>query len=171
MAAIVRAARLADATAIARVNVDAWQVGYADLLPGDFLGALDVADRAERWRQWQLTDDPGRRLLVADRAGDVVGFAASWPTPDADLDPATGELAVLNVRSDQWGAGVGGALLAATVEALAGDGHPAASLWVITGNTRARAFYEHLGWRPDGAHRVLHAPGARFEQVRYRRAL
>jgi GNAT superfamily N-acetyltransferase len=168
---LVRAARLEDATAIGRVNVEAWQVGYAGLLPPDFLAGLRVEDRAEKWRSWLLAAGPGRRLLVADDRGDVVGFAASWPTPDRDLDPATGELAVLNVRPDRWRRGVGGALLGATVEALAAHGHPAAALWVITGNIRARAFYESLGWGPDGAERALEAYRVTFDQVRYRREL
>ena len=110
-------------------------------------------------------------MLVAEDGGEVVGFAASWPTPDADLSPDVGELSVINVRPDHWSAGVGRALMAATVDALQAHGHPEAALWVITGNTHARGFYEHLGWHADGAKRRLDVPGGSFDQVRYRRKL
>jgi RimJ/RimL family protein N-acetyltransferase len=40
-------------------------------------------------------------------------------------------------------------------------------LWVLTANTAARAFYEWVGFRADGAIRILDIdPGA--EETRYR---
>jgi len=41
-----------------------------------------------------------------------------------------------------------------------------ATLWVLESDDRARGFYEHLGWRPDGARQA--GPST---DIRYRRAL
>jgi GNAT superfamily N-acetyltransferase len=44
-------------------------------------------------------------------------------------------------------------------------------LWVFEQNQPGRAFYEHLGWRPDGARQVLEIGEARPVEIRYRREL
>ena len=42
------------------------------------------------------------------------------------------------------------------------------TLWVVDRNTRARSFYEALGFAPDGATKVEQRPGFVLEEVRYR---
>ena len=49
----------------------------------------------------------------------------------------------LGVRPERWGQG----LARAAVERATG----VRRLWVLRDNTRARGFYEHLGWSPTGA--------------------
>lgn len=44
----------------------------------------------------------------------------------------------------------------------------AASLWVVTTNTRARGLYESEGWSDDGAVRSEDVLGAVVEEMRYR---
>jgi len=46
-----------------------------------------------------------------------------------------------------------------------------ALLWVLDGNVRARRFYEHDGWRSEGACRTVTFGDLLVEQVRYRRTL
>ena len=46
-----------------------------------------------------------------------------------------------------------------------------ATLWVLRGNARARRFYEHSGWQPDGAGRVEQRFNATLDEVRYQRRL
>ena len=46
---------------------------------------------------------------------------------------------------------MGRTLLHAAVEGLAADGFDTATLWTLADSEAARAFYEALGWRPDGA--------------------
>lgn len=44
-------------------------------------------------------------------------------------------------------------------------------LWVFERNADGRAFYERLGWRPDGASQVDDFGGAQPVEVRYRHTL
>jgi RimJ/RimL family protein N-acetyltransferase len=44
-------------------------------------------------------------------------------------------------------------------------------LWVFEENAESRAFYERLGWRPDGGRQVDDFGGAHPIEIRYRRSL
>jgi RimJ/RimL family protein N-acetyltransferase len=167
---VVRAATLADAAAIGRVQVLAWQAAYVGQMPQEYLDGLAADQRAGYWRQVLSTPREQAPVLVGEVEGEVAGFATFGPAQD---DPGTsdGELYAINVRPDRWGSGVGSALLAAVHAGLAGLGYRSAVLWVLPGNQRARAVYEHVGWRPDGAERTAEVFGVTVPEVRYRRPL
>lgn len=158
------------------VNVLAWQVAYVGFFPQEYLDRRDAGARGESWRKVVTEADPLRRYLVAVEAGEVLGFAAfgritiengdDWT---GEPEPGVGELTVINVHPDHWSRGVGTALLAGVDAGLAGLGYREQILWVITGNAKARRWYEHRGWRPDGGTLYVEAEGAVFDQVRYRR--
>ena len=142
----VRPADVQDADAIAAVHVRAWQEAYAHLLPADFLAALDVDARAQRWRA--IVTDPTVDVLVACVDGRVVGWASAGPgRGDAPRDR---ELEGIYVLATHHGSGAGQALLDAAV------GTDPAFLWVADGNPRAEAFYRRNGFLRDGA--VKHEP-------------
>jgi GNAT superfamily N-acetyltransferase len=69
--------------------------------------------------------------------------------PPLELPPATTD------DETHAGSAVGGALLAVVEEQWRELEAPAAVLWVIRSNERARAVYAHLGWSPDGTTRDL----------------
>jgi RimJ/RimL family protein N-acetyltransferase len=167
---VVRAAVPADAAAVGHVHVLAWQAAYVGLMPQAYLDGLDADQRAGYWRQVLSRSREQAPVLVGETGGEVAGFATFGPAQD---DPGTsdGELYAINVRPDRWGSGMGGALLAAAHAGLAGLGYRSAVLWVLPGNQRARAVYEHLGWRLDGVERTVEIRGFTVPEVRYRRPL
>jgi ribosomal protein S18 acetylase RimI-like enzyme len=183
---LVRPAVAADAPAVGRVHVRAWQRAYrGGLLPDDELDALDADARAERWALVLGGDPPPRSArLVVEVDGVVAGFVVVGPERgrndagggdagggDAGGGDAGGEVHVLNVDPDAWGTGAGRALLTAGEQALTDAGFEGAVLWVHPGNTRARRFYERHGWVDDGAERVEEIWGVEVPEVRYRREL
>ncbi|MFE2230977.1 GNAT family N-acetyltransferase [Streptomyces sp. NPDC059442] len=161
-----------DAAALATVHVRSWQAAYRDLLPRPYLDGLDVGERTTVWRE--RLEAPGRPtvLVARDADGRLTGFCSTRAWPGTDLDPATtGEIAALYVLPEAWRAGVGRALLAASVESLTAAGFREAALWVLAGNTRGRAFYEAAGWEPDGTVATETTGGRELDELRYRRAL
>lgn len=64
---------------------------------------------------------------------------------------AQGTLRHLAVDPAHWGAGLGKVAVARAVAAMRGLGLPAARLWCLAENARARALYERLGWRVTGS--------------------
>jgi ribosomal protein S18 acetylase RimI-like enzyme len=162
----VRPARIPDASAMGRVHVRAWQAAYRGHMPDDYLDGLRAEDRAAYWEGTLRREDPRGTVLVVEREGEVVGFAAVGPSPDPE---GAGELFAINLDPDHWGTGAGRALLGEAQTELGRLGFGETVLWVLTGNARARRFYEIAGWVADGGERSSEIFGVTVPEVRYRR--
>lgn len=165
----LRPAVPADAMAVARVHVRAWQVAYRSLMPDDYLAGLRPEGRAQRYDFASL--DPARpRTLVSVEADTILGFATISPARDEGA-AGQGELCALYVEPDCWGRGIGRALASAARGELYRLGFTAALLWVVAGNARAEQFYRADGWTPDGLHRPQQVWSVTVDTVRYSRVL
>jgi L-amino acid N-acyltransferase YncA len=164
--ATVRPATVADAPAIGRLTVRAWQAAYRGHMPDDYLDGLRASDRAAHWEGALRREDLRGVILVAERAGEVIGFAVAGPSRDPE---GAGELYVINLDPDHWGTGAGRALLEAAQAELARLGFDEWVLWVLSGNARARRFYEIAGWVADGTQRTSEVFGTTVHEVGYRR--
>jgi GNAT superfamily N-acetyltransferase len=162
-AGFARAARAADAAALARVQVASWRASFAGLVPGEVLAELTSPAAEEQWTaRWHeaITAPPTSRHRVhvavdADRTS-VTGFAAAGPATDGDLWPGTdAELYELHVLPELAGEGHGGRLLHAVADTLAEDGFQTAYTWVLSADDKRRSFLEAAGWAPDGSHTNL----------------
>ena len=153
----VRIAWNDDARGIAEVQLAAWRVSYADLLPAAELEAFDVTRFAEGWHT-SLTrpKDARNRVLVALERNRIVGYAIVSPCADPDSDPvADGELSDFTVLPTEQRKGHGSRLQQAAVDTLAADRFTRALTWVGATDDTLRAFMAAAGWEPDGAHREL----------------
>ncbi len=177
---LIRRAEVADADAIGRVHVTAWQAAYRGLVPDDVLASLDATARAEQWRNAlassgesgvaSFDDDKATVLVAEDPSGNVVGIAAVG-RHRGSADPTVGELWMMNLAPAAWGRDIAPPLLRAAEKGLRDLGFSAAVLWVAEGNGRARRFYEREGWTLDGAVKTQTPSGLALRQVCYRRAL
>ena len=131
----------------AALHLDSAIAGYADIFPEDAPPpALDEV--IEQWRYWLGPDwDAGRRAFVAQDDSATVGVVLAGEDPMAS---SLGHIARLYVAPERWGQGIGTALYAAAVDHLRAVGFAEATLWVLERNTRARSWYERLGWECTG---------------------
>jgi GNAT superfamily N-acetyltransferase len=165
----LRPAEPSDAMAVARVHVRSWQVAYRGLLPEDYLDQLHPEDRARTYDFTSL--DPLKpRTIVAVEEGLIHGFATTAPSRDPDL-ANYGELCALYVDPEQWGRGIGHALVSAARAYLSELGFRHAFLWVLRGNVRAERFYQTDRWATDGVRRTDSVWGVTVDEVRYQRGL
>jgi GrpB-like predicted nucleotidyltransferase (UPF0157 family)/GNAT superfamily N-acetyltransferase len=143
----VRRASGDDAFAIAEIHVRSWQGAYRDILPGELLDGLSVAEREESWRS--LLRDGGERglTLVVEGSSGLVGFCSvATPSRDEDAGGRTAEIGAFYIDPDYWREGAGSALLSAALAELAGQGWYEVVLWVLPENRAALAFYERFGF-------------------------
>ena len=167
-ALLVRAATPGDSRCIAEVHVQSWREAHTDQVPAALSARLDVELSARRWAARLRGETP----RGADRLGDawvavvdgrIVGFSSAGMTRDADRPRTEAELYALYVLADHYGTGAGAALLHAAV------GTGPASLWVLTANDRAIAFYAKHGFTPDVAARDDDRWGAPLRELRLTR--
>lgn len=165
----IRSAVPADALAVAQVHVRSWQAAYRDLLPAAYLDSLRPEDRAARY-DFTHSDPamPHTRVAVAHDL--ILGFATIMPARDPEVADYA-ELCALYVGPDQWGTGLGLALITDARERMAGQGFRNALLWLLEGNMRGDRFYRRDGWSPDGARKRDVIWGIEVEDLRYRRPL
>lgn len=147
MSVHIRPADLADAAAIAQVQVTAWRESYADILPQAMLDGLSVQRSAASWAQ-QL-GEPSTTVLLAETELGPVGFGSRCPQRAGPLllERFDGEVGALYVLKAWQGQGHGARLLTGLFEDLRADGFEGASLWVLRDNVPARRFYERMGGR------------------------
>jgi GNAT superfamily N-acetyltransferase len=166
---LLRPAEPDDAMAVARVHVRSWQAAYRTLLPDDYLDQLRPEDRAQKY-DFATLDPLKPRTIVAAEEGLILGFATTALSREPDL-PGHGELCALYVDPEQWGRGIGIALVSAARANLFGLGFRNAVLWVLAGNVRAERFYRIDQWAPDGLRRTDSVWGITVDELRYQRGL
>lgn len=121
---------------------------------------------AQRFRLRAEVDEPGSLCYVAlDATGETVGLCSGGLTRD-ERAPTGWELYSVNLLERARGTGLADELLRAVV------GDRDASLWVLPGNARARAFYRRHGFLEDGSARTHEDSGAEeIRMVRRRRGV
>ncbi|GAA2488915.1 GNAT family N-acetyltransferase [Terrabacter carboxydivorans] len=157
----LRPLTVGDCDELGRVHMAVWREAYADLMPADYLAGLSDERCADSWREIAAragggsgsgAGDEARTLVVVDAAGNLAGFGSAGPSRDEDA-PTPWELYAVNLASRARGTGVADRLLDELV------GPRAATLWVVEGNARARAFYRRRGFADEGGRDVHPATG------------
>ncbi|MFE7035726.1 GNAT family N-acetyltransferase [Streptomyces sp. NPDC057621] len=173
----IREMTLSDCPRVAEIRIRGWQSAYKGLMPQAYLDGLDVAVELPRRRAHFEQAGPGVVNLVAESAGQVVGWACHGPyrggEPRAQDAGGAGdaELYAIYVDPGRTGGGVGRALLLASVERCAAAGHDRMLLWVLRENAGARRFYERAGFTADGTEEPYEVEGVEVPEVRYARPL
>jgi RimJ/RimL family protein N-acetyltransferase len=166
----LRRATPQDAATLAAVEVQSWRAAYRELMPDTFLDRLSEAEKTVAWRQNLLKHGPSgrKRVWVALNDAGICGFVRVGAVTD---EGEVGMIYLLYVLSEQWNRGVGSALMQAGMQELRALGMCEATLWVLRDNLRARRFYEHLDWKPDGRTVSEDYGGRRLEALCYRRSV
>ena len=164
----IRLATLADAPALAAVHIRSWQWAYRGQLSDEYLDRMSESlDQRIEARRTELANlPPAARWWVAEQDGQLVGFAMTEPSRDADAPTLTGEVRAIYLAYAAAGKGIGRALFAHAVADLRQRGYRQATLWVLESNARARRFYEAASFAPDGARKTEERPGALLHEVR-----
>ncbi|HEY1968863.1 MAG TPA: GNAT family N-acetyltransferase, partial [Pseudonocardia sp.] len=115
-----------------------------------------------------VTAGPSYHVLVATEGNWTVGFCAAGPA-DPDEPDVSGDHAqiVTLLVEPRWGRrGHGHRLVEATFEALSSDGANDGIAWLAEQDVASRAFFDRIGWDPDGMGRTLDAGDRELREIR-----
>lgn len=147
-----------DGPGLARVYVDSWRNTYAGVLPDAALLRMSVARWTAEWRWIVQHRGDVQPVFVARDGDDILGLASVGMSRGRDrpaagdyaassLESPVGEVYTLYVAPEAQDRGIGRALLAAGLDALARRRCTRSFLWVLRDNP-ARFFYERMGGSP-----------------------
>jgi len=162
---IIRNAAPEHAGPIAAIQVEASRAAYSAAAPPGYFDGFTVPSRMSAWSQMIANQNDLQQIIVAEENNAIRGYAHFGRSRDPDAPPDVGELYSLYVAPLHWRRGVGKRLLHASLRGLAYMAFDTATLWVLTFNRPAGAFYERLGWMPDGCEKT---DQANLTEIRYR---
>ncbi len=172
MDALLRSAHRGDADELARVHLASWRWAYRGLLPDAYLDRLRHDELAARWWRRLAAHEVEESIFVVEEEGRVGGFVSYGPLRD---DPSwmgyAGEVSMIYLEPQLTGRGLGARLMTLATADLARHRCRWVAVWVLAKNRAARAFYERLGFRLDGARRWDPFGDRSVPVVRYAKAL
>ena len=110
-------------------------------------------------------------MLVAQVDETIIGWIAFGACRDKDKDSNWAEIEALYVLPDFWRKGIGGRLSDSARQLLQTAGYSFATLWVLSENHHARAFYYRNGFAQDDSSKLIQIGGVQLTEVRYHCAL
>ncbi len=169
----VRPAEPRDALALARLHRHSWEVAFAQgTMPALPLSPIDPQRAQATWQGRLMRGS--ERTWVVERNADIVGFLRAGGTrdgQDGEHDAKTAEVYAMHVSPESLSSGVGKALMRTALQGLEHAGYARVTLWVVVNNGRARGFYAHFGFEPDGTTRARALADASIDELRMARVL
>lgn len=145
---MIRLAIEEDAKALALVHIKSWREIYKAIFPHQVLDTLDAAKHQAYWRSFIL--ESPFDTVVYEREQAVIGFLSLGRSNDDDTGESAGEIMSVYLDPPYWRCGYGGALIDWAVSQAEHRKWQRLTLWSLQRNSRGRAFYESVGFLPDG---------------------
>lgn len=149
---MIRLATRDDIDALAGVGSRAYGATYPGIVPDKVLAEW-MGNTAASWQKAFAEQGPDSpwRPWVAERGGDIIGYATTTPGKDWWLPPpdGAGELTNLYLDPGVIGSGVGSALYDHAVADLRARAFNPFVVWAFRDNQRAVRFYEGKGLAID----------------------
>lgn len=141
----IKKATIEDVYDISQIYAASWKVAFDGLVSKNYLENLKDDHWIEAFTTWI-----GEDILIADLIYDQtkpVGCIAYGKSRDLKL-PQYGEIASFYLLPEYFGKGFGNALIKNVFKYFEANNFENIFLWVLDGNTRARRFYEKIGFIP-----------------------
>jgi GNAT superfamily N-acetyltransferase len=147
-ATLIRRAEARDLPALGRLGAALMRTHYA-FDAKRFLPPGEDPEGGYAWFLGSQLDQPDVVVLVAERSGEIVGYAYAGIEPMSwkELRDEAGFVHDLVVAHAARGAGIGQRLLDAAIAWLRGRGMPRVVLWTAAPNEPARRLFERRGFR------------------------
>lgn len=135
----IRVAILQDVKEIAKVHVDSWRTTYAGIVPDQYLKELSYTEKEQLWNQVV----PKGNVFVAEKDGQIVGFACGGRASNVNEQKNEGELYTVYLLQKYQGQGIGRKLVNEVANYMINMGINSMVVSVLEENSACK-FYEAL---------------------------
>lgn len=146
----IRSAKPEDTPQIGYVHCTCWLETYTGQINSEYLASLSPENSTEKFRQADF-----KNVLVLTADDKIVGFSVMGPTRDEDLPASYADIHAIYILRQYQKLGQGKKLLTAAIDRLRQEGFDGISVWVLSTNTAAIAFYEKNGFLHDGTEQEI----------------
>lgn len=145
---------------ISRIYEQSWKCAYKGIIPQEYLDNISSTN-------WVGSiSRPGRYSLVVLENGKYIGTSSFGKSRITDL-PEYGEIISIYLLPEYMGKGYGEKLLNAALDELNKRGYKKIYLWVLEENSRARAFYEKMGFVQSNRFLDDNIGGKQLREIQY----
>lgn len=149
----IKKATVSDAKDLGLIHALSWKKAYEGIVPKEILHKITPEKRAQFFKKALTLQWEEDYLLTVDDL--PAGLLCLGKARDEDCMDATGEIWGIYLHPDLYGQGYGRILLEYGLSELRHRGFQRAVLWGLKDNIHAIRFYEHLGFREEGAEKEL----------------
>lgn len=149
-----------DRSEISRVYEESWKFAYKGIVPQSYLDSIPEG----RWAS--KVDSLDRKTLVCVESGKIIGTTSFSKSRFAQFSD-WGEIISIYLLPNYMGRGYGKALLEAAVAELKTMDYKNVFLWVLEENSRARKFYEKMGFTLADDYLDDNIGGKNLREIRY----
>lgn len=169
MEVFIRNASIDDAEILGLIYSQSYQAAFKGIIPDNILENVFSPERRTDGLMKELSKGtPVNAILFYE---DIpVGLLTYGKPKDEDLDDSLIEIWRIYLLPIYWGQNVGSDLLDWGIKEIQDKGYKKIILWVLEENSRARKFYEKMGFIRDGVTRVINV-GKELTDLRYIRNL
>jgi GNAT superfamily N-acetyltransferase len=169
MGVFIRNASKDDAEILGLIYSQSYQAAFKDIIPDNILENIFSPERRTDGLMKELSEGtPVNAILFYE---DIpVGLLTYGKHKEVDFDDSSIEIWRIYLLPTYWGQNVGIDLLDWGIKEIEGKGYKKIILWVLEENSRARKFYEKMGFIHDGVTRVINV-GKELTDLRYIRDL
>ena len=137
-----------DEEILAYIQTESWKAGFKDILSAETLEQCTQLAKATTMYRRLLEQNIGNGYLL--RVENEPHCMAWWgETREKDM-PGYAELICIHSLQNRWRKGYGRKMMERVLRDIKNAGYSKVMLWVFEENTRARAFYEDLGFAANG---------------------
>ncbi len=162
----IRFATQADAQVLGEIHAASWKAAYRGIVPDEVLQNRTAEKRTDYFMRALAERREEDAIILVN--GKAAGFVCIGKCRDGDAAPCTGEIWGIYLAPSFWRQGIGTRLIRWGMDTLQKRGYSAIVLWVLAENMAARAFYEKMGFLPDGAEKEI-VLGKPLIECRYRK--
>ena len=161
----LRYAKIGEADLLASINAASFQKGFKGIIPDEVLNEKFAYGRLlERFTKELAEKNTENSILLIDDK--PVGIQTFGRDDHKEREPVEIDIWRLYILPECWGMGYGEILIKWGLEELKKKNYKKVALWVVDENTRARRFYEKMGFLNEGEYRIIN-PGKEIEELRY----